>query len=196
MPLITETVFHNLATKRKTSAKNKLPPLNVRLNHRCTFFLKLFTLSCIPLSRELEIACYRSLERVSYPIRKSLNAYSRAEWLKRVHTFPWKNCLLTICTVKARLVRTKKKHTLQKQRAVFVVYCEDENRKHCEERLHVTWQIAYMGFKASSRKIPREPFFSSNRSKKQRQEGKTRRKMKEACLILYPCILPSLTSSS
>lgn len=128
MPLITETVFHNLATKRKTSAKNKLPPLNVRLNHRCTFFLKLFTLSCIPLSRELEIACYRSLERVSYPIRKSLNAYSRAEWLKRVHTFPWKNCLLTICTVKARLVRTKK-NTLQKQRAVFVVYCEDENRK-------------------------------------------------------------------
>lgn len=119
MPLITETVFHNLATKRKTSAKNKLPPLNVRLNHRCTFFfLKLFTLSCIPLSRELEIACYRSLERVSYPIRKSLNAYSRAEWLKRVHTFPWKNCLLTICTVKARLVRTKKKHTTETKSSV------------------------------------------------------------------------------
>lgn len=55
--------------------------------------------------------------------------------------------------------KDKKKNTLQKQRAVFVVYCEDENRKHCEERLHVTWQIAYMGFKASSRKIPREPFF-------------------------------------
>lgn len=99
MPLITETVFHNLATK--TSAENKLPPLNT-IESSMHIFSILFTLSCIPLTRA-ENCTLSFLGESAYTFQKSLNAYSRAEWLKRVHTFPWKNCLLIICAVKTRV---------------------------------------------------------------------------------------------
>lgn len=68
----------------------------------------------------------------------------------------------------AHNLRSEDKGLKNKRReiaAAFVVYREmrTEKEKHCEERLYVSWQIAYMGFKASSRKILQETF-SNNTS--------------------------------
>lgn len=55
--------------------------------------------------------------------------------------------------------------------AAFVVYWEIKTEQQCEECLYTAWQIAYMGFKASSRKIRRDNF-----SKKKVKKIKTARK--------------------
>lgn len=58
--------------------------------------------------------------------------------------------------------------------AAFVVYWEIRTEQHCEECLYTAWQIAYMGFKASSRKIPRVTFSKKKKLKirKGRNKGK------------------------
>lgn len=68
--------------------------------------------------------------------------------------------------------------------ATFVVYWEIRTEQHCEECLYTAWQIAYMGFKASSRKIPRDTF-SKKRSLKKKKKKK-QQEMKKVCCIFRP----------